>query len=66
MSVYTVFPALNSLSLVIRMSPFLLVQEGYLSHGRFISRFQERRAREGGGQSDLSDSGVFSNSFSLR
>lgn len=34
-------------SLVIRISPFLLVQGGCLSHARFISCFQGKKARTG-------------------
>lgn len=41
--VYTGFLALDSVSLVIRLSLYLLIQGGCLSHGRFISCFQGDR-----------------------
>ena len=44
--VYRTFVVLNSLSLVIRLSLYLLIQRGYMSYGRFISRFQRRRERK--------------------
>ena len=33
----------NSLCLVIRMSPFLLAQRGYISHGRFLFCVKEAK-----------------------
>ena len=44
--VYRPFAVLNSLSLVVRLSLYLLIQRGYMSYGRFISRFQRRRKRK--------------------
>ena len=47
--VYTAFSGLNPLSLLTRMSCFLLVQGGCLSQGSFMTCFREE---SGGGQSD--------------
>lgn len=51
--------------LVMGRSHFLLVQERYLPYGGFIHLFEGRLASSQG-QSDLSTSAVFSNSFSWR
>lgn len=40
---YTAFSVLNSLSLMIKMSLCLLVQGGYIWHGRFISCFLDTK-----------------------
>lgn len=50
-SVNTDFQALNSPSLVIKMSPFLLVQGRHLSRGRFTPAFR----KEGPGRERGSD-----------
>ena len=55
------FMALNTLHLMIRMSS-ILVQGGYLSHGRLISCFQEDK----GGSEYPSCTGCFLNTFNSK
>ena len=62
--VCTDFSAPNSPFLVVRMSPFLLVQGKYFSHGSLMICFSEKGLR--GCQNDFPDSAAFSNFFSLR
>ena len=49
--VWADFLALNSPSLVITVSPFLLISGGHLLHGGFTTCFKEGQGRRG--QSDL-------------
>ena len=60
----TAFLALSSPSLLRTTSSFLLVQGEHLPSGRFMACFREEGGA-GGGQSDISTSAVFSDSFSL-
>lgn len=58
---YAAFSVLKSFSLVIRMSPFLLVQGRHLSHGKLIPCFQGHK-----GAQSPSGTGCFSNNFNSR
>lgn len=59
--------AVTFLSLVMRMSSFLLAQGGYHSRGRFISCFQGQRIKEvGRAESEFLASIISSNSLSLK
>ena len=62
MFIYTVFSALNSLSLVIQVPSIFLVQGGWLSYGRLISCFQGDK----GGSECPFDTSCFSSNFNSK